>query len=189
MSSQASSHKTKLKQEWGQEDVPEKRKMKNQQSRVLFLCRAAMIAALYTVFTLISGAMGLAGGVIQFRISDAFCIFGVFTPTAIPGVAVGCLISNFLVGGAFWDVVFGSLASLIGMLGVRILRRFPYIAPLPYVLANVIVVPQVLHFVYAAEGTIPYFMLTVGIGEVVCAQMGGVLLYMALHRHAKKLFV
>lgn len=147
-----------------------------------------MIAALYTVFTLISGAMGLAGGVIQFRISEAFCILGVFTPTAIPGVAVGCLISNFLVGGAFWDVILGSLASLIGMLGVRALRRFPYISPLPYVAANVIIVPQVLHFVYNAEGTIPYFMLTVGIGEVVCAWVGGALIYAAVYCHADKLF-
>ena len=188
MSSQASSRKTKLKQEWERLSVSERSKMKKQQNWVRTLCRAAMIAALYTIFTLISGAMGLAGGVIQFRISEAFCILGIFTPSAIPGIAVGCLLSYLLVGGAMWDIILGSAASFIGMLGLRALRRFPYIAPLPYVLANVITVPLVLRFVYAAEGALSYFMLTVGIGEVVCAWIGGGLLYAALRRHAGRLF-
>ena len=96
---------------------------------------------------------------------------------------------NLLTGGAVWDVVFGTLASLVGMLVLRTLRKHPYIAPLPYVAANMIVVPLVLRYVYAAEGTIPYFVLTVGIGEVVCAWVLGVLLLLALRRSkADKLF-
>ena len=146
-------------------------------------------AALYTVLTLVAAACGLSSGVIQFRISEALCILGVLTPAAIPGVTLGCMISNLLTGGAVWDVVFGTLASLVGMLVLRTLRKHPYIAPLPYVAANMIVVPLVLRYVYAAEGTIPYFVLTVGIGEVVCAWVLGVLLLLALRRSkADKLF-
>lgn len=158
------------------------KKMKKTNKTVRFICYGAMIAALYTVLTLVSAAFGLSGGVIQFRISEALCILGVFTPAAVPGVALGCAISNLVTGCAVWDIVFGSAASLAGMLGVRMLRRHPAIAPLPYVAANVIVVPFVLRLVYNAEGTMPYFALTVGIGEVVCAWVLGVLLHTALRR-------
>lgn len=163
--------------------------MRKQNRTVAFICRGAVIAALYTVLTLVAAACGLSSGVIQFRISEALCILGVLTPAAIPGVTLGCMISNLLTGGAVWDVVFGTLASLVGMLVLRTLRKHPYIAPLPYVAANMIVVPLVLRYVYAAEGTIPYFVLTVGIGEVVCAWVLGVLLLLALRRSkADKLF-
>lgn len=156
--------------------------MKKTNKTVRFICHGAMIAASYTVLTLISAAFGLSGGVIQFRLSEALCILGVLTPAAMPGVALGCVISNLVTGGAVWDIVFGSAASLVGMLGVRALLRHPYISPLPYVAANVVVVPLVLRFVYAAEGTLPYFALTVGIGEVVCAWILGILLLTALRR-------
>ena len=163
--------------------------MRKQNRTVAFICRGAVIAALYTVLTLVAAACGLSSGVIQFRISEALCILGVLTPAAIPGVTLGCMISNLLTGGAVWDFVFGTLASLVGMLVLRTLRKHPYIAPLPYVAANMIVVPLVLRYVYAAEGTIPYFVLTVGIGEVVCAWVLGVLLLLALRRSkADKLF-
>lgn len=156
--------------------------MKKTNRTVRFICYGAVIAALYTVLTLISAAAGLSGGVIQFRISEALCILGVLTPAAIPGVALGCMISNLVTGGVVWDIVFGSLASLIGMLGVRAMRRQQWLSPAPYVAANVIVVPLVLRWAYAAEGTIPYFALTVGIGEVVCAWGLGILLLAALRR-------
>lgn len=116
------------------------------------------------------------------RCDTVHCILGVLTPAAIPGVALGCMISNLVTGGVVWDIVFGSLASLIGMLGVRAMRRWQWLAPAPYVAANVIVVPLVLRWAYAAEGTIPYFALTVGIGEVVCAWGLGILLLAALQR-------
>ena len=156
--------------------------MKNTKQTTRFICRGAIIAAAYTVLTLISNAAGLASGVIQFRLSEAFCVLGVFTPAAIPGVTRGCLISNLVTGCAAWDVVFGSLASLIGMLGLYALKKHPFISPLPYVASNVVIVPLVLRYVYGAEGSLPYFALTVGIGEIVCAWILGAALIAALKK-------
>ncbi len=103
-------------------------------------------------------------------------------PAAVPGVTLGCLLANLLTGGVIWDILFGTLASLVGMLGVRALRSKPYLAPLPYVAANVIAVPLVLKYAYGLEGALWYFALTTGIGELVCAWVGGVVLLHALKR-------
>ena len=67
--------------------------MKNR-ARILFVTEAALIAALYTVLTVFVGAFGLANGAIQFRVSEALCVLPFFTPAAIPGLAVGCFLSN-----------------------------------------------------------------------------------------------
>ena len=64
----------------------------------LFLTQAAMIAALYVVLTYIANLFGLASGVIQIRLSEMLCILPVFTPAAIPGLFIGCLLSNILTG-------------------------------------------------------------------------------------------
>ncbi|HOA84750.1 MAG TPA: QueT transporter family protein, partial [Bacillota bacterium] len=77
----------------------------------LFIARAGIIAALYVALTFLSAAMGLASGVIQLRLSEALCVLPVFTPAAIPGLAVGCLIANFATGAVVLDVIFGSLAT------------------------------------------------------------------------------
>ena len=96
--------------------------MKNTKNRsnVRFLCYAATIAALYVALTLISGALGLASGAIQIRISEALCVLPVFTPAAIPGVTIGCLIYNIIGSGNILDVVFGTLATLIGAIGATL---------------------------------------------------------------------
>ena len=153
-------------------------------ARTLLICNAAVIAAIYTVLTALSAALGLSGGIIQFRISEALCIFAVFTPAAIPGMTLGCIISNLLTGAAAWDVIFGSAATLVGIIGSRMLKKHPYIAPAPYFAANTLIVPFILRFVYGSEGSLPFFMLTVGAGEAVCAWIGGILLYLTL-RHSR----
>lgn len=150
--------------------------------RTRFVCTAALIAALYVGLTLISNAMGLASGEIQFRISEALCALGLFTPAAIPGVSVGCFLANLLTGCAAPDVIFGSLASLIGMLGAYALRKLPFVALLPYVLANVVIVPFVLSYAYGIETAWWLLALSVGVGEIVCAYIGGLALYFALKK-------
>ena len=85
----------------------------------MFICQAGLIAALYTVLTIVSAYFGLASYEIQVRISEALTVLPLFTPAAIPGLFIGCLISNILAGGIFWDVIFGSLASLIGAYGAE----------------------------------------------------------------------
>ena len=157
--------------------------------RILFLAQAGLVAALYVVLTMAVGAFGLASGVIQVRISEALCVLPVFMPAAIPGLTLGCLISNLFTPGVVWqDVVFGTLATLIGALGAYLLRRLPWLVPLPTVAANTLIVPFVLAYAYRFEGGVGFFALTVGIGEVISAYVLGLLLYFALKPLAVRLF-
>ena len=82
--------------------------------KTTFIVHAAVIAALYVVLTLIANALGLANHAIQIRISEALTILPLFTPAAIPGLFIGCILANFLTGCLIWDIVFGSLATLLG---------------------------------------------------------------------------
>ena len=152
--------------------------MKNKS--ITYLTHAALIAALYVVLTMASNAVGLASGVIQVRVSEALCILPCFFPAAIPGLFIGCLLSNVLAGGVIWDVVFGSAATLIGAVGTRMLRKHRFLASLPPILSNMIIVPFVLRYAYHIEGALWYFMLTVGAGEVVSCGILGQILYTAL---------
>ena len=146
--------------------------------RTLFICRSAIVAAIYVVLTFIAAALGLSSGIIQVRFSEMLCILPMFTTAAIPGLTVGCLCANLLVGGAIWqDVVFGTLATLIGAIGTYALRKFKWLAPLPPMLANTIIIPFVLAYGYKFEGGLPFFMLTVGIGEIISVYIFGLILY------------
>ena len=161
--------------------------MKRKKQNTRYLTRGALIAALYVVMTMIASMMGLSSGVIQFRISEALCILPIFMPEAIPGLFIGCMISNILAGGVFWDVVFGSLATLIGAYGAYLLRRLPekfmWVATIPTILANMIIVPPVLTIAYGVPDSFIYLAFTVGLGEVVCAGLGGSGLYYLLKRN------
>lgn len=158
------------------------------QSYALSIAQAAMIAAIYVVLTFVANAFGLANYAIQVRFSEALTILPFFTPAAIPGLFVGCLISNILTGCMPLDVVFGSLATLIGACGTYVLRKHRWLAPLPPIVANTIIVPFVLAYVYKFEGSIPYFMLTVGIGEVISCGILGMILLFSLKKYANKIF-
>ena len=91
--------------------------------KVLFITQGAVIAAIYVVLTYLVNLLGLANGVIQVRLSEALTILPVFTPAAIPGVFIGCLISNLINGAVIWDVIFGSLATLVGAIGTYLLKN------------------------------------------------------------------
>ena len=158
--------------------------MNTRKNKTAFLTKSAVIAALYVVLTELSALLGISSGVIQFRLSEMFSVLPIFTPAAIPGIFIGCFISNIFAGGVIWDVVFGSLASLIGAVGAWYLRKKSiYLAPVPTVLANMLIIPFVLRYAYGAEGAIPFFMLTVGIGEIVTAGILGVFLAKTLKKH------
>ena len=159
--------------------------MKN---KALFITQAAAIAAIYTLLTCFAGAIGLANGAIQLRFSEALTILPYFTPAAIPGLFIGCVLSNLLTGAVLWDVVFGSLATLIGAVFTYLLRKKSFLlAPLPPIAANTVSVPFVLAYAYGAEGTIPFFMLTVGIGELLSCGVLGFLLRTVLEKYGKKI--
>ena len=140
------------------------------------------IAALYVVLTLVANAFGLASGAIQVRLSEALTILPCFTAAAVPGLTVGCILANIITGCALWDVVFGSLATLIGAVGTYLLRKKPLLAWIPPVLSNAIIVPIVLQKVYGVPDSFWYLMLTVGAGEVIACGILGLLLYKALSK-------
>lgn len=149
--------------------------MKNKR-KTTNLAIAAIIAALYVVLTYLASALGLASYAIQVRFSEALTILPIFTPAAIPGLFVGCVLANLLTGCAVWDVVFGSLATLLGAVGTYLLRKHRVTALLPPIVANTLVVPPVLLYVYGLEGTYLFFTLTVCLGEVIsCGILGTVL--------------
>ncbi len=154
-----------------------------------FLTHAAIIAALYVLLTLLSQLFGLASGAIQLRISEALCILPYFTPAAVPGLAVGCVVANLVTGCAPWDVVFGSIATLLGALGTYALRRCGrFVLPLPAVLSNAAIIPLVLMHVYGSEQAWAYLVLTVGAGEMLSCYGFGMILYSVLDKHKNKIF-
>ena len=149
--------------------------MKRNQTREIAF--GGIIAALYVILTYVANAFGLASGVIQVRISEALTILPVFTVAAIPGVTIGCLLANLLTGCAFWDIVFGSVATLLGAVGTRLLRKHPYIAWIPPVVSNMAIIPVVLQKVYNVPDAWWYLVITVGIGEVISCGVLGIVLY------------
>ncbi|MBQ9136414.1 MAG: QueT transporter family protein [Lachnospiraceae bacterium] len=159
--------------------------MKNK--KVLFLTQAAMIAALYVVLTFIANAFGLASGVIQVRLSEALTVLPVFTPAAVPGLYVGCFLANLLTGGCLLDILVGSLATLIGALGARALRKWKWLVPLPNIVSNMVIVPFVLIVGYGLADAWWYLVLTVGIGEIISCGILGMALLLMLKKYVTHL--
>lgn len=156
--------------------------------KTLFITQAAMIAAIYVVLTYFINAFDLASGAIQVRISEALTILPVFTPAAIPGLFLGCLLSNFLTGAVIWDVIFGSIATLIGAAGTYLLRKHKWLAPIPPVISNTVIVPFILSYAYGLPDSIPYMMITVGIGEVISCYILGLFLFSLLSKYRNTIF-
>lgn len=154
---------------------------------VLNLTRAAVIAALYVVLTFISNAFGLASNVVQIRISEILTILPAFTPAGIYGVTVGCLLSNLLIGSSLYDVIFGTSATLIGAVGTFYIGRHnKFLAPLPPLIANTIIIPFVLYLAYGFK-PLWLFFLTVGAGELISCYIIGVPFYCLVTKYKKAL--
>ena len=158
----------------------------DENEKTTFITQGAVIAAIYVVLVFVFDYW--SSGPIQFRVAEALTILPVFTPAAVPGLFIGCLIANITGGAVIWDIVFGSLATLIGAVGTYMLRKHPWAAPLPPILANTVIVPFVLKYAYGTEGMLWYFMLTVGLGEVIVCGVLGSLLRVALKKYRNTLF-
>jgi uncharacterized membrane protein len=158
--------------------------MKNK--TLLFIMQAAMIAAIYVVLTVLFAPLGFLE--IQIRFSEALTVLPFFTPAAIPGLFIGCLIGNFLGGAILPDIIFGSLATLLGAVFSYLLRKNKYLVPLPPIAANVLIVPFVLKYAYGSPFPIPLMMLTVGIGEILSCGVIGIILLTALDRYRYIIF-
>lgn len=150
------------------------------------LTYAGIIAALYVALTAVSAAFGLSSGVVQVRISEALCVLPVYTFAAVPGVTVGCLISNMIFGASLYDMIFGTVATLFGALVAYFLRKLPYLAPVPTILSNAIIIPLVL-ILQGVGGwnMFPYFAATVGLGEIIACGLLGTVLITYFQRHEK----
>lgn len=181
-------------------------------SRTLYIAQAAVIAAVYAVLTLLTilFLQGLAWGPIQFRISEALCVVALFTPAAIPGLTIGCIIANLantIISGTgalgMLDVVFGSLATCIGAILCWKLRKRPALAIGSFVLTNALIVPAYLPILLMGLGyyTIPFTDISIdgaylpmylfglvatGLGEAVVIYVLGWPLSLALRNYFKK---
>ncbi len=156
------------------------------ENKVLFLTRAALIAAVYVVLCMAFAPISY--GEVQVRVAEALVILPYFTPAAIPGLFIGCFLSNMIGGSILVDVVFGSLATLVGALGSWYFRKSRILVMLPPVVANTLVVPFVLRYGYGVPLPIPFMMLTVGIGEVIAVVVFGGILLQVLSRYRVFLF-
>lgn len=159
--------------------------MKNK--KALFITQAAVIAALYVVLVVIFNYISF--GPIQFRVAEALTILPYFTPAAIPGLFIGCILANVIGGAVIWDIIFGSIATLIGAVFTYLLRnKSKFLAPLPPVLANTIIVPWVLKYAYGAEEMVWFMAVTVGIGEILACYVLGMILLFALNKVRRQVF-
>ena len=158
-----------------------------QKKNIQFLTQAAMIAAIYVVLTFVANAFGLANYAVQVRFSEALTILPIFTPAGIPGLFIGCLISNILTGCAIPDIIFGSLATLIGAFGTRALKSNRFLAVLPPIAANAIIVPLILKYAYGLE-PLWFSFLTVTAGEIIACGVLGLVLAFALNKYRKQIF-
>ncbi len=145
--------------------------------QITFITQAGIIAALYVVLTVFINAFNLASGAIQVRISEALCVLPFFTPAAVPGVIIGCFLSNMITGALLPDIIFGTLATAVGAVLSLLLRKNRILVTIPPVVANMIIIPFVLKYAYHLEDAVWFLMVTVGAGEVIsCIGLGSVLI-------------
>ena len=156
-------------------------------NRVLFLTQAAMIAAIYVVLTVLFAPFSF--GQVQVRISEALTILPFFTPAAIPGITIGCIVGNAIGGAIVPDIIFGSIATLIGAVCTYLLRKkSEFLAPLPPILSNSLIVPLVLQYAYGVPLPYPILMLSVGFGEVISCGILGMILLRTLKKYRYRIF-
>ena len=152
-----------------------------------FLTQASMIAAIYVGLTFVFAPISF--GEVQVRIAEMLTVLPIFTPAAIPGLFVGCLIGNITGGALLPDIIFGSIATLLGAVGTWTLRKSNrFLAVLPPIAANTCIVPFVLRYAYGVVLPIPFLMLTVGIGEVISCGVLGNCLISILGRYKGRIF-
>ncbi len=150
-----------------------------------------MIAAIYAAATYLSAVFGVAYGNIQFRFSEALTILSVFTPAAVPGLTIGCIIGNITSPFGVWDIIFGSLATLLAATCARALRNvkikgFPFLSLLMPVVFNALIVGAELTFLLPAQtpslALFAVSALEVGAGELAVCLAGGIPLFFAIRK-------
>ena len=151
-----------------------------------YLVQSGVIAAIYVVLAQVFGFMGF--GPIQFRIAEALTVLPFFTPAAIPGVFIGCLLANILYGAVLLDVVFGSLTTLLAAYLSYRLRKNKWLVTIPPILLNAAIIPFVLKYGYGVPDGIPFMMGTIFLGQFIVVGIIGMVLLHALLPIKDKIF-
>lgn len=151
-------------------------------TNVKSITQGGLVAALYVALTFISSLLGLSSGAIQLRFSEALCILPVFNPHSVYGLFIGCIISNIIAGGNIADIIFGSIATLLGAIFTRKFRKNIYLALLSPIFFNTLIVPFILSYAYGVENAMWTMFLTVGAGEFLSAGILGYFLYKLIKR-------
>lgn len=145
------------------------------------LTLAAMIGALYAVLTLVIAPFGGAYSPIQCRISEALCVLPFFFPESKWGLFIGCLVANLISPYGAPDIILGSFATLLAA-SITAKLSFKWLAPLPTVLSNAVIIGALLAWYNAGFGpaypeAFLFNFFTVGLGELIaCYLFGGILL-------------
>ena len=153
-----------------------------------------MIAALYIVLTQLSAALGLASATPQCRLGEALGVLPLFMPAAVPGLAIGCFLTNLMLVAPPLDLIFGTLATLLGAVLCRLIGRVWHsyrlpnliVATIPNALANTLIVPVILQYAYGMNDGYIVLMLGVGAGEVISGVVLGVALALAIPKSIKR---
>lgn len=150
-----------------------------------------MIAAIYAAATYLSAVFGVAYGNLQFRFSEALAILSVFTPAAVPGLTIGCILGNISSPFGVWDIIFGSLATLLAAISARALRNvkikgFPFLSLLMPVVFNALIIGAEITFLMPAQtpslALFAVSALEVGAGELAVCLAGGIPLFYAIRK-------
>ena len=152
------------------------------------LAQGAIIAAIYALLTIFLAP--ISSGLVQCRVAEAMSVLPYFTFSAVPGLFIGCLLANLLTGAVIYDVIFGSLATLAAAYITYWMRDrvSKYLAPLPSVVVNALVIGWLLTYVYKVG--FPYWITAgyVAIGQAIACFALGLPLMSLLERFRGKLF-
>lgn len=159
--------------------------------KLIYLVHGAMIAAIYAAATYLSAVLGIAYNAIQFRFSEALTVLAIFTPAAVPGLTIGCILGNISSPFGIWDIIFGSLATLLAAVCARKLRniRFkglPLLSILMPVIFNALIVGAEITFLFPTDApSLTAFLIAafeVGAGEAAVCLAGGIPLFYAIQK-------
>ncbi len=156
---------------------------KSTRNTVLFLTQAGVIAAMYTALTYVSAAAGLAFNAVQFRLSEVMCVLALYTPAAIPGLTIGCIISNLSSALGWIDIIAGSLATLLASVCIYFtpklkIKNFPISVPLFCSLFNSVIVGLEIWYIDPSRTAQLFFIsaLEVAAGEITVCTIGALIL-------------
>lgn len=142
-----------------------------------------ILAAVYAALTICTSAISY--GPIQFRVAEALCILPFFHPAATIGLTLGCLIANLFSTVSALDIIVGTAATLLACMMTQRIKS-PWLAPLPPVLVNAVMIGAEIAIVSTPEAFWNGFVLfgaQVGLGELVVMYLLGLPLLLALRKN------